>query len=196
MNARALRLAGNFLAAGALAAGAAGCSQVDDRPAEWAYISPAIFQPNCATPSCHSPAAAVSGLDFSTPENGYTSLTRLAVFQIDGGAPNAAQCATHPASSNLVTCDLRPLVTPFDPDGSRVVNMLLARDAPRMPPDRPLPMADIRLVETWILNGALEYTSGNGPADAGHDAKPDATTDAPRDALRADGAHTPDGTAD
>jgi len=45
-------------------------------------------------------------------------------------------------------------VTPFDPAGSRLVNMLSARDAPRMPPDRPLTEVDIRLVERWILDGA------------------------------------------
>jgi hypothetical protein len=35
------------------------------------------------------------------------------------------------------------------------VQMLRARGARRMPPDRPLPEADIRLVERWILAGAV-----------------------------------------
>ncbi len=60
---------------------AGGCGQ-DNRPAEWGYISPSLFQPNCATTSCHSPAAAVSGLDFSTPENGYASLTQLWIWVV------------------------------------------------------------------------------------------------------------------
>ena len=153
--------------------GAGGCSQVDNRPAEWGYISPAIFQPNCATTSCHNPAAAVSGLDFSTPQNGYTSLTQLWVWVVyppDGGtAPSApgTPCAIRNATK---VCEYmeRPLVTPYDPAGSRVVNMLRARNAPRMPPDRPLPELDIELVERWILNGAFEYPGGQpSGGDAG-----------------------------
>jgi hypothetical protein len=142
----------------ALAAGlaVAGCGQVDTRPAAWGYISPALFQPNCATASCHSPAAAVSGLDFSTPDNGYASLTRLKVIVLPypdgGGTTGLPPCPLDPTKA----CESRPLVTPYDPAGSRLVNMLRARDAPRMPPDRPLPEADIRLVERWILNGATD----------------------------------------
>lgn len=201
VNARARRLAGHFLAAGALAAGVAGCGQIDNRPAEWGYISPAIFQPNCATTSCHSPAAAVSGLDFSTPENGYSSLTRLwtsVIYPPDAGLPPNTPCGVVD-QTRVCQEKVRPLVTPFDPEGSRLVNMLLARDAPRMPPDRPLPMADIRLIETWILNGAFEYANGTGPADAGHDAADaarDATADATSDALPPDGVGNHDGTAD
>jgi hypothetical protein len=154
-------------------AGLAGCKQVDDRPAEWPYISPAIFQPNCATTSCHNPAAAVSGLDFSTPDNGYASLTKLwvwVVFAPDAAVPAATPCGV---SSGTRVCEEkeRPLVTPYDPAGSRLVNMLRARDAPRMPPDRPLPELDIQLVERWILNGALEYPGMHPPPDASPDAK-------------------------
>lgn len=153
--------------------GAGACNQVDDRPAEWGYISPAIFQPNCATTSCHSPAAAVSGLDFSTPQNGYASLTQLwvwVVFQPDAATPFGTPCST---VNGTRVCEEkeRPLVTPYDPAGSRVVNMLRARDAPRMPPDRPLPEADIELVERWILNGAFEYPGGLPVIDASGDAR-------------------------
>src|SRR5438045_8907428 len=80
--------------------GSVGCRQGDNRPAEWAFISPAIFQPSCATPSCHSPAAAVSGLDFSTPENGYQSLTKLWVWVV---IPPAGG----PAHSPAPLCALR-----------------------------------------------------------------------------------------
>jgi hypothetical protein len=140
-----------------LAGALGGCDRADDRPAAWGYISPAILQPNCATPSCHSPATAVSGLDFSTPDRGYTSLTQLWVWVVqtpDASAPLASEsCGT---VAGLYVCEekVRRLVTPFDPDGSRLVNMLRARGAPRMPPDRPLAEADIRLIERWILNGA------------------------------------------
>jgi hypothetical protein len=152
---------------------AAACDSVDDRPATWSYLSPAIFQPNCASTSCHGPAASVSGLDFSTPDRGYASLTALwswVVVAPDAGAPPAGvPCAT---VNGTFVCErqLRPLVTPYDPVGSRVVNMLRARDAPRMPPDRPLTEPDIRLVERWILNGACRSGLSCGgetlPADA------------------------------
>ena len=138
------------------AAVVSGCGTVDDRPAEWNFISPAMFEPNCATSSCHSPAAAVSGLDFSTTDAGYASLTKLWVWVVappDGGVSAGVPCA-HLKGTLICEQQLRPLVTPFDPAGSRVVNMLRARDAPRMPPDRPLPEVDIELVERWILNGA------------------------------------------
>jgi len=177
------------LAAALVAAGTGGCSQVDNRPAKWAYISPAIFQPNCATTSCHSPAAAVSGLDFSTPDNGYASLTQLwvwVVFPPDGGTRPGLPCAT---KNGTLVCEekQRPLVTPYDPAGSRVVNMLRARNAPRMPPDRPLPEADIELVERWILNGAFEYGDGPIATDAASDAKR-ADAAASSDAKRSDAA--------
>ncbi len=82
-------------------------------------------------------------------------------------------------------------MTPYDPAGSRVVNMLRARDAPRMPPDRPLPEDDIRLVERWILNGAR--FPGFNPREAGSDAHP---VDAhPGDAPPADAARVKDGAA-
>ena len=70
--------------------------------------------------------------------------------------------------------------------------MLRAQGAARMPPDRPLPEADIELVERWILNGA---TWGNrSPFDAGVAASPgDAgTSDGPMDGS----ATHPDGSVD
>jgi hypothetical protein len=152
----------------------AGCGEIDDRPAEWSFISPAIFQPDCATSSCHSPATSVSGLDFSTPDNGYSSLTRLQIAVVarpDAGSVTGAGTCEIRGSTTVCTENIRPLVTPYDPDGSRVVNMLRARSAPRMPPDRPLPEADIRLVERWILNGACRRGSSCG-RDAGPDSSP------------------------
>jgi hypothetical protein len=128
------------LAALLACSGALGCgTDLDDRPASWTYISEAIIQPNCATSSCHSRGAAVAGLDLSTRERGHKSLLGLHVAQL--GRPEA------PA---------RPLVTPYVPDQSRLVHMLRADGASRMPPDRPMPLADIELIERWILAGALD----------------------------------------
>ena len=139
-----------------------GCGDAE-RPATWAYISPVIFQPNCATGSCHSPAAAVDGLDFSTPDTGYSSLTRLWSWVADPSMDGQAGCGH---ASGTIVCEkqFRPLVTPYDPSQSRLVSVLRGRDAPRMPPDRPLDEADIRLVERWILNGAYKVAPR---ADAG-----------------------------
>jgi hypothetical protein len=144
-----------------------GCGNVDDRPAQWNYISPAIIAPNCATTSCHSPASAVSGIDFSTPDYGYESLTGLWVWVVTDPEhpPQGVPCGT---VSGTFVCEqrVRPLVTPYDPAGSRLVNMLRARGAPRMPPDRPLPEADIELIERWILNGACRYGASCPSDDA------------------------------
>jgi hypothetical protein len=128
----------------------AGCGE-DTRPAAWEYISPVIMQPNCATSSCHSRAAAVSGLDFSDVERGYTSLMHLKVWVVDPSGADGCML-----KSGTVVCqrNFRPLVNPYNPEQSRLVNMLRARNAERMPPDRPLPEADIQLVERWIRNGA------------------------------------------
>lgn len=175
------------------------CAATDDRPADWDFISPVIFQPNCASGSCHNPAAAVSGLDFSTPERGYASLTRLWVDTVQGpaGDGGAAPGCDVVAGQNVCVSRERPLVTAFDPEGSRVVNMLRARGAPRMPPDRPLTEADIRLVERWILNGACVSglsclstpdagrEASSAPGDGGHEA---GASDGASDARAVDGA--------
>ena len=116
-----------------------GCGGEENRPADWSYISPAIIQPNCATSSCHSKAAAVAGLDFSTADDGYHGLTKekLPSVTMDDGRDKLP----------------RQLILPGNPYESRLVNMLRARGTWRMPPDRPLAEADIALIETWILNG-------------------------------------------
>jgi hypothetical protein len=110
----------------------------DTRDPVWGYISPAIIQPNCASSSCHSKAAAVAGLDLSTVNNGYISLVELKL------APRGTLKVEPP----------RPMVLPGNPDESRVMHMLRADGARRMPPDRPLAGADIDLIQKWILNGA------------------------------------------
>jgi hypothetical protein len=123
------------------AVGASGCGGTeDDRDALWSYISPVIIQPNCATSSCHSQGAAVAGLNLSTAAAGHKSLLELHL-PLRGMEPPAKP---------------RQLVVPGNPDESRVVNMLRGQGANRMPPDRPLAEADIRLIERWILDGATK----------------------------------------
>ena len=125
-------------------------SETDTRPAAWEYLSPAVFQPNCASVSCHSRAAAAAGLDFSDPDRGYTSLTGLWVWIVDKQGTPEQNCRwTQTDESGVVVCQraFRPMVTPFIPGQSRVVHMLRAQGASRMPPDRPLPEADLSLIE-------------------------------------------------
>ena len=117
----------------------AGCGGTEDlRDATWSFISPVIVQQNCATSSCHNQAAAVAGLDLATVNDGFASLMNLKLPVRASQGEKA-----------------RTLVVPFNPDESRLVQMLRARGARRMPPDRPLPEADIALIERWILAGAL-----------------------------------------
>jgi hypothetical protein len=141
----------------AAALATAACGSYDGRPRDWEYIAPVILRPNCATVSCHSRAAAVSGLDFSDPTRGYTSLTRLR-FEIVDRHATGDECMP---SQGTVVCRgaYRPLITPYDPAQSRLVHLLRERTPPRMPPDRPLVEADIRLIEEWILLGARQHAA-------------------------------------
>jgi hypothetical protein len=137
---------------GVVMALASGCLTADDRPYAWGYISPAIFQPTCATPSCHSRAAAVAGLDFSDPDRGYASLTEGQVWVPTPSGDPADGCRDFDGTTFCPHA--RPLVVPHNPAQSRLIAMLRAQNAPRMPPDRPLFELDIQLVEAWILDGA------------------------------------------
>lgn len=114
------------------------------------------MEPNCATASCHSRATAAAGLDFSDADRGYKSLTGLWTWVSNPTTADKQTLHCGTAKTGAPVCDeyLRPLVTPYVPGESRLVNVLRARGAERMPPDRPLNEADIRLVEQWILDGA------------------------------------------
>jgi hypothetical protein len=178
-----------------LCAGACG-SGYDARPAQWEYIAPVILQPNCATVSCHSRAAAVAGLDFSDPERGYVSLTRLR-FEIVDHYETGDNCMPQ---NGTVVCQggYRPLITPFDPAQSRLVHMLRERAPPRMPPDRPLFEADIKLIENWILLGAPEHADVIDerrvpPSATAPDAGGDATAATDAQAVTPDGGAPADG---
>jgi hypothetical protein len=110
--------------AGVLFAGACGDDPVTSRPARWSYISAAIIQPSCATASCHTKLSRTYGLELETREGGYVNLV--------GGR----------------------LVVPGRPDQSKLVYLLRGIEVTRMPPDAPLPDADVALIERWILEGA------------------------------------------
>jgi hypothetical protein len=119
---------GLLLVAIAAAVASIGCgSMTDDRPAKWSFISAAITEPSCATVNCHSAVAQRSGVDLHDRATGYTSLTT------HGFATPAD--STNPASAPLMY-------------------LLEAKGSIRMPPDVPLPAADIVLIRNWIAAGA------------------------------------------
>jgi hypothetical protein len=104
---------------------AAGCGgATDDRPAKWSFISAAITEPSCATVNCHSEFTQRSGLDMHARDVGYYSL-------ING-------------------C----YVIPSNVGDSPLMTWLNAGGTLRMPPDNPLPPADIDLIQKWIMAGA------------------------------------------
>jgi hypothetical protein len=121
------RLAWVAAAAAALVFAAAGCNgATDDRPARWSFISTTIMEPSCATVNCHSAITHQGGVDLSARQIGYQSL--VPTF----------------------------FVFPGDPQNSPVVHLMNAQGSIRMPPDNPLPEADIVLIEKWIADGAQD----------------------------------------
>jgi len=105
-----------------------GCgSETEDRPAKWSFISAAITEPSCATVNCHSAVAQKAGVDLHNRATGYTSLT---------------------------TKGFATLADPADPRSAPVLYLMRAQGSIRMPPDVPLPEADILLIQTWISAGA------------------------------------------
>ena len=112
-------------AAAALAIVVTGCNgTTDDRPKTWSFISATITEPSCATVNCHSAITHQGGVDLSARAVGYQSLV-----------------PTY-------------FVFPGDPQNSPVVTLMNAVGSIRMPPDNPLPEADIVLIEQWIGDGA------------------------------------------
>jgi hypothetical protein len=103
-------------------------SEIDGRPARWSVIQPSIIRPACATASCHSKHTATGGLQLEGVAESHAILV--------GGGPEGNY------------------VVPFDPARSKLLYLLRGQDTWRMPPDLPLPEADIELIERWILDGA------------------------------------------
>ncbi|HEY4183812.1 MAG TPA: hypothetical protein VGP07_02035 [Polyangia bacterium] len=112
----------------------AGCGgAADSRPDKWSFISPVIIQPSCATANCHSQLAERSGVALDTVYDGYAQLLN------------------------------RHFVMPNDPTSSALVALLRGQGSRRMPPDFPLPEADIQLIEGWIAAGAQWDGPGSAP---------------------------------
>lgn len=106
------------------AAAMIGCgSATDDRPAKWSFISATITEPSCATVNCHSAIANRAAVDLHDRATGYSDLIN------------------------------RGFVIPGDTTGSSALLWLMrGQGSLRMPPDAPLPEADITLIERWIAS--------------------------------------------
>jgi hypothetical protein len=111
----------------AAAAVVASCA-VDPRDPSWPQISTSIIAPSCGTAGCHSALAGTAGIVLDSADAGYASL----VDPPDG---------------------LGPFVVAGDLE-SPLLYLLRGDEVGRMPPDGPLPDADIALIEAWILAGA------------------------------------------
>ena len=115
-----------LLAVTAAAMSVLGCGgETDDRPKDWSFISATIVEPSCATVNCHSEVAQRAGVDLHDSDTGYRDL-------VD-----------------------RRFVIPGDQTGSSaLLNLLRGRGSLTMPPDAPIPEADIALIDEWIKAGA------------------------------------------
>jgi hypothetical protein len=106
-----------------IAAGAfAGCGgDTDDRPVKWSFISATIIEQSCATANCHSAITQRASVDLSERDIGYQTLVG------------------------------RRFVLPGDTTGaSALLYLMNGQGSLRMPPDAPLPGADIDLISRWI----------------------------------------------
>jgi len=128
---------GRCLVVAAIALSAFGCDTAADRPSAWPYVHAAVLRPGCATAACHSKLGSQAGVDLSTPDAAYTLLT--------GRVCGAPELPGSPAGN---------LILPGHPESSRLVYLLRGEGGPIMPPDVPLPDAEIEIVEQWILEGA------------------------------------------
>jgi hypothetical protein len=72
--------------------------RTDDRPPTWPYVSAAITEPSCAIAGCHDRATAAANLDFSTPDRGYSSVTRSLVIPFDPAQSRLTQLLRGKAS--------------------------------------------------------------------------------------------------
>jgi hypothetical protein len=98
----------------------------DDRPPQWSFISATIMEPSCATVNCHSAITKQGNVDLSSAQVGYQTLV----------------------------LDNNNYVIAKDPGASTLVRLMNAEGTLRMPPDNPLPQADIELISNWIAAGA------------------------------------------
>ena len=113
----------------------AACGTTDDRPQTAAYLTDAILAPYCGRATCHSTDSATRNLAFDT-------------------IPNAEKAFGATVMRHGV---MWTVVIPGNAGRSRLYTVLIDDSAP-MPPDVPMPKADIELIQSWIDSGAAGYT--------------------------------------
>jgi hypothetical protein len=111
----------------------------EDRQPQWSFISPAIIEPSCATVNCHSAFTHQGGVDLSNSAIGYQTLVGSPLVTTDAGTS---------------TGGMSYYVYPGFPQYSSLITLMNATGSIRMPPDNPLPQADIQLISDWIQQGA------------------------------------------
>jgi hypothetical protein len=104
-------------------------TDTDTRPETADYIIEAILAPSCGRAACHSSETAAHNLAFDTIAAGKAALI--------GGSGKRGE----------------KLVVAGSPDQSEIVTILSDTGKP-MPPDSPLPDADIALITRWVTDGA------------------------------------------
>jgi len=115
----------------------ASCDSADDRSTSFAYIHASIIRPSCTSSACHSKLGSTAGVDLSTKEAAYLLLV--------GRGCDAPDVAGTPTGN---------IVKPGHPEASELVYLLRGEGGSIMPPDVPLPDAEIEIIERWILEGA------------------------------------------
>ena len=139
-----------------------GCGgSADQRPPSWSFISATIIQPSCATADCHSKISQRSGVELDDVRVGYEQLLGRS-FVI-------------PPPAGTMVSDLANMAEPL-------LGLLRAQGTRRMPPDVPLPEADITLIASWIAGGAAWDGSGSAPSFPTPSAGPSADAGASPDA--------------
>jgi hypothetical protein len=121
-----VRLPSSALGVALIALAACG-ADTDTRPETADYIIEAILAPRCGRAACHSTDTREHGYAFDTIAAGIASMKSS-----DHG---------------------RALVVPGSPEQSELVTVLTDSNGP-MPPDSPLPQADIDLITRWVADGA------------------------------------------
>ncbi len=104
-------------------------TDTDLRPETADYIIEAILAPSCGRAACHSSETAAHNLAFDTIAAGMAALS--------SGSGKRGQ----------------KLVVAGSPSQSEIVTILSDSNGP-MPPDSPLPEADIELITRWVADGA------------------------------------------
>jgi hypothetical protein len=125
-----------------IVAALAGCAtQPDDRPARWSYLATTIVEPSCAKASCHSSLARTAGVVLDDRASGYRSLTQV---------PDPSTARPYVEPEDAAACN------GTQPFRSRLHYLLRGDATIRMPPDAPLPVEDVELIERWMCSGAKD----------------------------------------